>query len=124
MVGYTAGEIVAVSAGPFGAITHVGIRTGLGTVISNSKKLGYVAEETLEDFSGGEAVRSLGYPGDLSPVEVVSQARSLLGKRWSLTDNCEHFVTWAHGLKPGSKQLQTILLFLIVGSAVVWLARS
>lgn len=101
---YMQGEIIAAKL-PSG-IEHYGIVTGLGTVISASKRTGFVLEECIETFSGGHHVVSIGYPSTLNPIEVISQARTFLGRKWNLFfDNCQHFATECHGEKK-SPQLQ------------------
>lgn len=116
------GSVVAVPIGPF---THVGIvsdwMTPSGpTIISSSHRRGFVTEEALADFASGRRVISAGYPGDLPPATVIERARSKLGEPWNLLNaNCEHLVTWAHGLDRSSPQLRTgfVLLALVgVGS--------
>lgn len=102
------GTIVSVSEG---VIEHFGVVTvvpmwGEPLVISSSGKVGRVVEQPLSEFAGGQEVRAYGYPGQLSVFEVVSRARSQVGREYSvLTWNCEHFVRWVHGLKPESPQL-------------------
>lgn len=118
------GTVVAVAVGP---IDHVGIVTdrivnGYQTVISASQKIGHVAEEVLPEFSNGQMVRVLGYLGKLAPMVVLRRARSMLGKTWRLFSwNCEHFVRWAHGLRPTSPQLikgAVILSALTIAAAL------
>lgn len=118
---YRPGTVVAVSVG---TVDHVGILTdqivgGAPTVISNSMRAGGVAEDPLHTFGGGREIRVLGHPGHLSQREVLRRARSQLGKRWRLFSwNCEHFVHWAHGLKPSSPQLTVgISLLALLGIA-------
>ncbi len=118
------GTVVAVSVGP---VDHVGILTdrqidGLPTVISNSLRAAGVAEESLLTFGSGKQVRVIGFPGNLSPREVLQRARSRIGKPWSLLKwNCEHFVHWAHGLKPTSPQLAVAVALALLGIAAVWM---
>jgi hypothetical protein len=115
---FSAGTVIAVSAGP---ITHVGVATDQDTVITNSKGHGFVCEQSIDEFSDGRPVKMVGYPGSLQPVEVLRRARSLIGTRYNLLNfNCEHFAWWAHGLRPTSPQIWiagiiglTVLLFVI-----------
>ena len=123
MITFCPASVVAVRVGPF---HHVGILTGpLGsTIISSSRRRGYVAEEAPEDFLGGLPIEFQGYLGTLAPQEVIARARSRLGAKWDLlTANCEHLVTWAHGLEPRSPQLQLTIgavgLVGIVGAYLV-----
>lgn len=94
-------------------VLHVGVVSynahGRGTgVISNSLKHGKVTEERLEEFAKGGEVYYVGeIRGRLAGQTVVRRARSRLGEPYSLfSDNCEHFVRWAHGLTEESPQLQ------------------
>jgi len=97
----------------FGFYKHPGIvsdrsMNSMPMVISNSFRKRGVYEEPWEDFSNGRKVEISGYPGDLSPDEVLTRARSKIGTRWNLILwNCEHFMNWSHGLKPRSPQLNT-----------------
>ena len=105
---YVSGTIVAVQVGP---VKHKGLvsdRTmgGLPMVISNSKKLGCVAEEPWWQFAEGRLVEVRGYPGRLRPQDVLARARLRLGQPWTLSFNCEHFVNYAHGLDERSPTLR------------------
>lgn len=102
-----------------GLITHVGIlgdridtRDGLPSVIHSSKLYRCVLEMPLRGFveRAVTPARSLGYPGRLSEGEVLARARSRIGQEWSPFRNCEHFVTWCHGLEPSSPQLRALLI--------------
>jgi len=116
---YTLGSIVYVQ---FGLIRHYGIISGINElgeilVVSNSKALGCVTEELLKDFSMGKQTVVEGYPSNCSSSYVIERARSQLGRKYELySDNCEHFVRWAHHLKPESPQLQ---FFSILAGALV-----
>lgn len=116
---YTLSSIVYVQ---FGLIRHYGIITGINElgevlVVSNSKALGCVAEELLKDFSMGKQTVVEGYPSNCSSSYVIERARSQLGRKYELySDNCEHFVRWAHHLKPESPQLH---FFSILTGAIV-----
>ncbi len=108
------GEIVSVRI--FGIVEHVGLVTENGTVISNSMRNSGVIEQSLAEFSAGKEVTRSGYPSDLPPSIVVARARSRLGAQWSLVNsNCEHFVNWAHGLKPTSPQLVGVFGLMVIG---------
>lgn len=116
-------------------IKHVGIVTGHDSngqlmVISNSARVGSVAEETLSVFLGGRMpvpVEQLST--ELPPWRILARARELIGKKhydpffW----NCEHFVRYAYGLKQESPQLQnfvTVLGSVALFVGVVRLART
>ena len=111
MRNYTLGTVVFVKIWP---IKHYGIISGLNEfgemlVISNSKALGCVTEEPLKNFTMGKQAVVEGYPSNYNPGDVIARARSQVGKKYYLfSDNCEHFVRWAHRLKPESPQLQIV----------------
>ncbi len=123
------GSVVAIPVWPgvsFLPFRHLGIVTDTNwisgpRIISCSLRQGGVTEESVEEFSNGAPVTVVAYPGNLHPDEVIARARSRLGTPWNLfTFNCEHFVNWAHGLKPESPQLQAaavvfVLAFLGIG---------
>lgn len=107
---YSQGEIVAIKLP--GGLEHWGVYTEFGTVISASKRIGFVVEESVDDFSGGREVYSKGYPSIIQPYEVVSRARTSIGKSWHLfTDNCQHFANWCHGEKK-SPQIRSVVATL------------
>ncbi|PUB88045.1 MAG: hypothetical protein DBP00_07390 [gamma proteobacterium symbiont of Ctena orbiculata] len=103
------GTIVSVAVGP---IRHFGIvsdRVDFGSpyIISSSNRTGQVAEEKSEIFANGGKIKVHGYPSRLNPFEVLKRARNMLGTKYDIFKwNCEHFVRWAHGLKPESPQMQ------------------
>lgn len=119
------GTVVSVLVFTPWPVRHMGIVTGrrIGgrpTVISNSKKVGQVAEESWQDFAGGGAVRVEGYPGRHHHSVVLARAFSRLGHPWRLADsNCEHFVRWAHGVPAESPQVRfgaATALLLAIGA--------
>lgn len=93
-------------------VTHIGVATdrtvdGWQTVVAACRRRGAVVEQTLPEFARGRQVRDRGYPGTLSPGEVVRRARTLVGRPYRLFGrNCEHVVMLAHGLTPRSRQLR------------------
>lgn len=92
-------------------------------VISASSRSGGVHEEPWDVFAQGLAVTVDGYPGGLPSHEVLRRARSLIGTQYDvLARNCEHLVTYVHGLKPQS--LQVALTFVIVTLCVGALAAA
>lgn len=115
-----AGDAVSTGSGLF---RHWGIHTLAGTVIANSRKHGRVVEYSLEEFSEGKDVFTHGRFGNLGPMEIESRARSQLGRRYDLLSfNCEHFVRYAHGVPPVSKQVLGAIA-LAIGAALV-IARA
>ncbi len=93
-------------------VEHDGIYTAAGTVIAGSKRTGCVVEEDLQSFSGGRKIRSKGFPSDLNPAMVESNARNKIGKAYNLFGyNCQHFATECHGRKH-SPQLRSTMIGL------------
>lgn len=124
------GTVVSVLVFTPWPVRHMGIVTdrrigGLPTVISNSKKVGQVEEESWKAFAGEGAVRVEGYLGRLHHSVVLARAFSRLGDPWRLSDsNCEHFVRWAHGVELDSPQIRfgaTMALLVALGAVA---ARS
>jgi hypothetical protein len=97
-----------------GIVSHKGImseregRDGCPMVIHASKIFERVVESTMSDFvlTAVGPVCSEGFPGRLSPMEVVERARALLGRSWQPWQNCEHLVHWAHGMPKRSPQIR------------------
>ena len=116
---------VAVSVGLF---VHKGLVTGndhFGNplVTSSSFRRGMAVEEPMGAFSSGKDVTLLGFRGTLPPVQCAARARSMIGRRWTLDLNCEHFVAVACGEEPTSPQLQFWLKSLTVVGGLVLLAN-
>ena len=117
------GDIVAASR--FG-YWHVGIVAdvavgGAPTVISASKQTGRVVEETWATFARGGRVRRIGYPGTLPRHVVVAQARAQIGQPWTLSNNCEHVATRAHGVEARSGQLRAAVAAGLSVALAAWL---
>lgn len=102
--GFEPGDVVAI---PFGiGLSHYGIVTAQGTVISNSRKHGGVVEQSLGDFSNGKRVRLCERTDALSGAIAETRARRAKGKSYRLTEsNCAHFSRWSHRQKPTSIQV-------------------
>jgi hypothetical protein len=69
-----------------------------------------VEDVSLEDFAHGRGIRVRHDPPRFDRGHVVERARSRLGERnyRILTNNCEHFCTWA--LRGESRSLQIDVL--------------
>lgn len=112
----TIGTVVRTPA-VMGFVDHVGIVSQVDEhgrpthVISNSLKLGRVAEESINDFAAeARTWKEDGYLGSRPPEQVLDAARALLGRPYSLfSDNCEHFVRRVHGVPPDSPQVRSAL---------------
>lgn len=115
------GTVLAVWIGPF---RHIGIATdrfvgGEQCVISNSRRRGLATEEPLSVFAADRKIYRVEWPFSISVEEVLQRARSMLGRRWSIFDNCEHFVRRAFAQNPGSGQLLAFGFIAIVVVGVV-----
>lgn len=127
---YRPGSILAVDVkvDGFGVVTHVGIQgdgvgdDGLPTVIHASKLFGQIFETTMTNFASRAVgpIRCHGYPSNLAPPQILARARSRIGERWSLSQNCEHFTSSCHGFEPNSPQLQAgvVKTALAVGGVI------
>ena len=117
------GEVVRVRTPWFPIVWHYGVVVGhnflvQGLVIHCSMRVGSVAIETLDDFAQRGTVEIFGFPGELPAWQVVTRAKSQLGKPWHPTEfNCEHFWMEAHGLRPQSPQLQVAMFLGTIGLA-------
>ncbi|MCR9269613.1 MAG: hypothetical protein NXH72_06485 [Hyphomonadaceae bacterium] len=102
--GFEPGDVVAI---PFGiGLSHYGIVTASGTVISNSRKHGGVVEQSIVAFSNGRRVRLCERVDGLDGVIAANRARRGKGKSYRLTEsNCAHFSRWSHRQKPTSVQI-------------------
>jgi len=98
------GDVVAI---PFGiGLSHYGLVTAQGTVISNSRKHGGVVEQSLSDFANGKRIRLCERTDGLSGAIAESRARTAKGQSYRLTEsNCAHFTRWSHRRKPTSVQI-------------------
>jgi hypothetical protein len=91
-----------------GVIEHKAIATGEGTFLHCAKLFNSVIESPYSEYvltAVGEPWVE-GYPGKLSPAEVIKRARSRMGEPWQVTSNCEHFVYWSHDVDVQSPQVQ------------------
>jgi hypothetical protein len=81
---------------------------GFPLVIHNGKIYGGIVEHSMTDFfrNAEGPMHSEGYPSKYAPGIVLERARSKIGQPWRPWDNCEHFVTWAHGVPQKSPELR------------------
>lgn len=107
---------------PFlGVFRHKGIVSnrwwnGKPMVIANSQVTRGVAEVTWDAFAAGQQVFVEGYPSSLSPLEVLYNARCLIGQPYNiLQSNCEHFVYRCHGQQPNSPQVAAVAVVAALG---------
>lgn len=100
---YQPGDVLAVRVK--GIISHEGIVTETGRVISNSRRLGSVQEESIRTFGMGKKIINRGRLSNLSANSVLANARARIGRLYNpITYNCEHFVRECYGLRPHSPQ--------------------
>ncbi|MCR9078084.1 MAG: lecithin retinol acyltransferase family protein [Hyphomonadaceae bacterium] len=101
---FEAGDVVAI---PFGiGLSHYGLVTSRGTVISNSSKHGGVVEQSLAEFSNGRRIRLCESTDALDAVVAESRARRAKGASYSLTEaNCAHFTRWSRRQRPTKVQI-------------------
>ncbi len=118
------GDTVAVVYDTFNHYAIVSDRKtdGMPNLIALSQRRGTVQEEIWQRGTQGATVRKSHIGGALPAQEVLDKARSLIGKpTYKLfTNNCEHFVRWAHGLPVESKQVAGG----VTGAALLGLAGS
>ena len=93
-----------------GIVTETRLADG-PTVVHNSKYVRRVTESTWTDFVTLQGrrlkIRIEGLPRVLPPGVVIARARSRMDEPWDLFgNNCEHFVTWAHGMPRRSPQME------------------
>lgn len=89
---------------------HYGIYSGNNTVVHNSKKFLKVEEISIENFKNGKEIIFSSIKA-LNPELAVQTAKKFLGVPYNLfSENCEHFVRVACGLKKESTQVQKYLI--------------
>jgi len=107
--GFVAGDMVAVRFGL--VMSHYGVVTSGGTVISNSRKNGGVVEQSFAEFADGREVRCCGETDHLDAFAVERRARRAKGARYDLTgSNCSHFTRWTYKRKPTAMQVASATL--------------
>ncbi len=98
------GDMVAVRFGV--VLSHYGVVTHRGTVISNSRRNGGVVEQSLADFADGRSVRLCDTRTGLEAHAVEARARKAIGSDYSVTgSNCSHFTRWTYRRKPTAMQI-------------------
>lgn len=107
---YAPGDVVGIA---YKGICHTGIVSevsGSGVrVIHKSKRRGRVVEEPLEAFAAGRPVERIGYPGHLTPEEVVGRARARIGEPWEYRRNCQRFCASVHGAPMRSRDADKVV---------------
>lgn len=118
------GTVVRANHGFFSHVALLGDGTLCGerAVVEFSAATGGFAELPFSEFSKGRLVTVDGYPGTLSPSEVMQRASLKRGQAYSLFDfNCEHFVRYAHGRLIESPQLRQ---WTLLGGIIAFLALA
>lgn len=107
-----AGEVVSVRFG--GVLSHYGVVTARGTVISNSRRGGGVTEQSVDAFCDGRALRTHGVSSDLHPFQIEARARRALGSSYDLTGaNCIDFTRHTHRKAPTPWQVGRATLMAV-----------
>jgi len=122
------GHIVRIDCGLYFHFAIVAGHTLYGEPIlwSISGVSGHRFQQTLSELTQGRYWEDVGYWGSLNPTEVLQRAWEIAHRQYNLpTWNCEHFVRYAHGLRPESVQFNSAikalgLLGLIVAGAVAY----
>ena len=98
------GDVVAI---PFGVgLSHYGLVTSRGTVISNSSKHGGVIEQSFTEFSNGRRIRLCERTDPLDAIVAETRARRAKGSSYSLTEaNCAHFTRYSRRQRPTTIQI-------------------
>ena len=94
---------------------------GKPMLISATKRNGTVKEETWDTVTQGKNTYITKTKNIKSVSEILNAARSQIGK-WKYSaesNNCEHFVKWASGLKVTSTQVVNTTTGLISGAVLV-----
>lgn len=102
---------------------HVGISDGMGRVYENSFSRNGKGLVSLEEFADGCEITDLGIPvGSLPVAEVLERAQRLLCRPdpyHIMTNNCEHFVREACGLRILSPQILKSYLYVLLAAVIM-----
>ncbi len=94
----------------FDLYRHWGIADGIGGVISASNRKGKVVHESLAEFADNREIVVNGNDKYAPNTTAYDRIKTQLGAPYNLLEcNCEHFVNWAFGFKPESKQVEVAL---------------
>ncbi|HBF90325.1 MAG TPA: hypothetical protein DDX09_04080 [Hyphomonas atlantica] len=98
------GDVVSVRFGV--VLSHYGVVTSRGTIISNSRLHDGVIEQTPEEFATGRDIRRHRRYSSLDAHLGENRARRQLGRDYDLFgSNCGHLVRHAHRRKPTPMQI-------------------
>ncbi len=94
----------------FDLYCHWGIADGVGGVISASKHKGKVVHESEAEFADNREIIAHSDDKYAPNTTAYDRIKTQLGASYNLLEcNCEHFVNWAFGFKPESKQVEVAL---------------
>lgn len=106
---FRTGDIVAIHFGP--RLSHYGLVTSKGTVISNSRAHGGVVEQSIAAFGDGKRIRLCNRTTPLDGLVAEMRARRAKGQRYRLlSHNCAHFSRWSRRQSPTALQVTTATL--------------
>lgn len=90
----------------FGAVmSHYGVVTSRGTVLTNSRVNGGVTEQSIDVFAKGRPLRLCQRVDSLEAVAVETRARRAIGSEYNLLgSNCSQYARWTHRRKPSMLQ--------------------
>lgn len=114
------GTVVAINWGLF---ERVGLVADEGTIIHSSKKNGKVAEEPIAFILHSAQMRVRGVLDWASLQRAKAVGRSKLGQRWTLLNNCEHFISEICSGVRESPQLQAWAMLIGTGAALWVMAK-
>ncbi len=97
------GDQIAVRFG--GVLSHYGIVTYRGTILTNSARHGGVVEQTVSEFTEGRSIRLCRRSDHLDAIGATQRARRAKGSDYTLAgSNCSHYARWSHRQKPTTVQ--------------------
>lgn len=119
---YQVGDVLKIKKGP---VWHYGVVIDQFNVVHASKKFGKVVCHSVMEFADGQKPINEGFIGPLNSIQVVKNAKSLLGRPYRLfSDNCEHLINQVHGLGKHSKQVAVGITISIGAGILYWLFKK
>ena len=108
---------------PRTGIVHTAIcaedRHGMQRVVDCSPEHG-VSERSVFEFTNGLPIHFIDYGPSFAPQQILSRARSQIGKPYRLfSSNCQHFTSWCATGVPKSQQIATGLAIAAVCAVAV-----
>lgn len=98
---------------------------GKPMLISATQRNGTVQEESWDKTTENKPTSVVSIGSIKETVDVLRDARSMIGEwQYSLTSqNCEHFVKWALGLKVESVQVKNVVAAGLFGLAMAYIFK-